>query len=199
MTSAPGGVLAGVERAVEAVAGRLEVAVPAELALLETVYGRPVQLDDGGPDLWRPPGLYARGNRARIEPDDYPAVLVVPQADSAQILEPVDGGPTYRIRYVLRVWAFCRFYGYEDVAACRNRLALAIVQGVLRRPRLADGLAFDPTAWRSSYSDIEAAEDESSHAGWWGEFIVVSDEALPGAQVARADTIGLAVHHPEAD
>lgn len=201
MTTAPGTVFDGVEPVVEAVAARLEVAVPDELARLEQVHGRPVPKPHRGEaDQWRPPGLYARSDRAVLQPDDYPAVLVVPQnTEIALVVDIVDGAPVWRVPYRLRIWAFYRYQGAGEVAACRNRLAVAILQALFRSPRLSDRLAVDLSGWRQSFSDVGVDErDESTHAGWWLEVLVNATETVTLDSVAVGETLSVAVH-PEAD
>lgn len=199
-----GASLEGVEAVVAALADRLEARVPAELAKLEDAYGRPVPVlvapDDPEFDLWRVPQLYGRTDRVILEPDDYPAVLVTPQATDEAMIIDVDGGAAvYRIPYRVRVWGFCRYYGAEEVAACRNRLGLAILQALLTSPRLAEGLSVQLSGWRQSWSDVGVDDrDESTVAGYWLEFIVLADETVTLDTVALAGDVSVVVH-PEAD
>lgn len=201
MTVTPGEVLGGIDPVVDAVASRLEQRVPDELDRLETAYGRPVPRPTGGEsDMWRPPGVYGRSDRSILEPDDYPAVLVVPQGSGeAVVIDIVDGAPVWRIPYVVRCWGFCRYYGAEEVAACRNRLALGVLQAVIRAPKLTETLAVDLSGWRQSFSDVGVDDvDSSTVAGWWLEVTVNAVETVTLDSVAVAATVGLAVH-PEAD
>lgn len=203
VTVEAGAVLGGFDPVIAAVAGRLETSVPAELDRLEVAYGRPVRLPGHGEeDLWRPPGLYARADRAVLEPDDYPAVLVVAQhTDPAEVVDLVDGAVVWRIPYVLRVWVMCRHYGGqgEEVAACRNRLALAVLQALFRAPRLSATMAVSLAGWRQSWSDVGVDDlDQSTVAGYWVELTVDATESVTGDTVARADTVTVVVH-PEAD
>lgn len=205
-TVTPGLVFDGVDPVIEAVASRLEATVPAELDRLELVHGRPVPVlvppEDPADDLWRLPQLYARSDRAVIEPDDYPAILVVPQATGqAEIVDWRLGAPVWRIPYQLRVWAFCRYFDNSGagVAACRNRLALAARQSLLRAPRLTETMAVEQGGWRESFSDVGVDDrDQSTVAGWWLEVIVVAEECVTLDSIAQADTITV-LAHPEAD
>lgn len=201
MTVEPGKVFDGVERALAAVADRLEASVPDELARLEDAHGSPVPPAVAGePDLWRPPGLYARSDRAIIGPDDYPAVLIVPQGSGvAEVVDVADGAVVWEIPYRIRIFGFCRYFGAAEVAACRNRLALGVLQALFRSPRLADGISVDLNGWSQSFSEAGVDDaDQSSVAGWWLEVTVKSVETVTLDSLAAANVITVRVH-PEAD
>lgn len=202
MTVEPGKVFDGVERTLAAVADRLEAEVPAELERLEAAHGSPVPATSiaGEPDLWRPPGLYARSDRSIIGPDDYPAILVVPQGTGvAEVIDVADGAVVWEIPYRIRIFGFCRYFGATEVAACRNRLALGVLQALFRSPRLADGIAVDPNGWNQSFSEAGVDDaDQSSVAGWWLEVTVKSVETVTLDSLAAANVITVRVH-PEAD
>lgn len=203
MTVTAGEVFGGFDPVIEAVAARLEARVPDELVRLEAVYGRPVPPPGPGePDLWRPPGLYARADRAILEPDDYPAVLVVPQhTDPAEVIDIADGAVVWSIPYVLRVWLMCRHYGGQgtEVAACRTRLAVGCLSALFRAPRLSGTMAVSLAGWRQSWSDVGVDDDDQSTlAAWWLELTVDSVESVSLDSIANADTLTLSVH-PEAD
>lgn len=174
--------LLGVTPVVEAIASRLEAEVPVELELLEERYGHPAPPpeEDDDPDLWRAPRLVARSDRQILEPDDYPALLVVPQATGRPVVQDLEGGsPVLVIPYSVRVWGFVRHWSPETVAACRNRLALGVEQAVFRNVRLDELRTVDLFTWSTSYSDVGVDDvDQSTFAGWWIDLLVHQREQI---------------------
>lgn len=192
-------VLLGPDAALEVLVARLEAAIPVELELLEDRYGRPVPLPEPGePDLWRPPPTIASSDRAILQPDDYPAVLAVLQrTEDVRQVDIVDGGPVMTVPYVIRVWAFVRHWDHDNVTKARNRLATAIVQGLLRSVQLGPNHRLRRKGWRTSYSDVGVDDaDQATYSGWWGEFTIDATEALSPAALGAADTIGTTARPP---
>lgn len=200
----PGQVMPGVAPLVGAIVDRLTATIEDELDRLEAAFGRPVPVlvppDDPASDLWRLPGLISGNPQARVEPDDYPAVLVVPQAtESVDVADVVDGAAVFDVPYRIRVWAFCRYFTGPGVVACRDRLGLAIRQSLFRRPRLDDTRHLDLGSWRESFSDVDVDErDQNTVAGYWLDLLAHQIETVTLDTLANANTITVAVH-PEAD
>lgn len=202
----PDEVLDGADTVAEALRARLEAQVPAELALLEAAKGRPTPVpeDLSDPDLWRPPGLYAGEDRPNLQADDYPALLVVVQhTNPSRVIDMVEGRATRVVPYVVRTWALCRHWGWAEVAAARNRLALGVESAYLRGLRLDAKRSIVADGWRTSYSDVGVGlEDERSYAGWWVEMVVEQTEHLGDPALAPLPGNDLAIDlrvHPAAD
>lgn len=143
-----------------------------------------------------PPRFYAVEERARLEPDQYPACIVVPQGtDSFSPAEPGDDGrPRWRAGYRLRIFLFARGSSYPEASAGRFRLVIAARSALIRRPRLSDDARLDVGTWSESYSDVEASrKDGSTFAGAYLEVVALVDEVLEDPPIGTADTIGATV------
>lgn len=160
----------------------------------------PVAFDDltdalGELDGLTPPVLYATADRYRLEPEHYPAVLVVPQ--NAGLFLPVDdgdtGGEEYRVRYLLRSFIFCRGESFEEVAARRNRLMLAARLALFRHRQLTDDIVHvapgNGVTYRESYSEAVRDRDRRSIAGGYIEHQVDAYEGASVAALGVANTI----------
>lgn len=192
-------VLLGPDAALEVVLERLRTQLPVELALLEDRRGRPVPLPEpGDPDLWRPPPTIAGSDRAVLQPDDYPAILAVLQhTEEVRQVDIVDGGSVMVIPYVIRLWALVRHWDHETVTAARNRLALAILQTMLRSVQLGPDHRLRRKGWRTSYSDVGVDDtDQSTVSGWWGEFTIDARESLSPASLGTVDSIDTTTRPP---
>lgn len=203
----PSELLAGCEPVLAALKARLEAGLPAERQLFEDAQGPPTPPPDDPDeaDIWRLPGLYATEGRYNLQPDDYPAILVVPQRSlPTRIVDFHEGRATRIVPWVVRTWVLCRHWGYPEVQAVRNRLAVVVEQTYLRRLHLNATMAIVAGGWTSSYSDVDVDDDDSrSYAGWWLEMIVESTEHLGDPQLAPAvpgDPLDVSlVVHPAAD
>lgn len=185
----------GVEGAIESVRARLEGDVPARLAALGVLYG--VVPLGPAPTPARPaplePRLYAGQDRDRLEPTDMPALLVVAQATENGVLaDPgADGGPIYRWRYLVRTFTAVLGATFEETAAARNRLTLAVRWSLLARPKLTATHNVLQDTVRESYSDVAGVRNEKrSRAMSWVECAVESHEQLPAlAPLGVVDTV----------
>jgi len=192
---------AGMGRVRALLVSRLQAQLPAELAGLELELGRPTPApEDDDPDFWAPDqwwtgdpdsrGLIAATDRTRLEPEDYPAVLVVPRSTlEAQVVDLSLGRVERIVPYVVRTFVFVRHWGDEEVAAARDRLALAVEQAYLRQLRLSPAAAFRAgDGWASSYSEVGVnPEDQRSYAGWYLDTIVDQAEQLADVMLAPGD------------
>lgn len=192
----------GIEAAMDRTFDYLAAAVPPIVARLDQLRGRPFPAPTGGePDPWGPPKLYARTDRALLQPEHYPAVLGVPQGtEEVEHVDEVDGGIVLVIPYRIRLFVFVRAGDHDSAAAARDRLALAITQALLVRPtlrtdaeyaaRTQSGYQLRPFGWRTSYSEVGVdLEDQRHYAGWWIEFVVDAVEAASPAAIGTVDTI----------
>lgn len=193
----------GAEGVLAGVAGTLEARVPAALDDL----ARPTDDPDYpglGPllnALEEPlegsghPALYATSDRFRVEPGEYPALLVVPQDTPAvrSLGDDVDGVEMFSFQYRLRIFSFVRSRSYEEVALVRNRLVLGIRVALYRRRQLADGLSVDVPGrggiYRESYSEAVKARDGRSVGGAWQEISVTSIEGASIPAFGPVNTI----------
>lgn len=188
----------GVSFALEALLGYLEANVPAELDRLDALLGRPIAAPtvDGVADPWRHPALYARTDRAVLEPDDYPAILGVAQdVPSVEVIDEDDGGRRLLIGYRIRLFAFTRAFTYDDAGAARNRLAAAVTRVLAAGLGLATaGRARLRPTWTESFSEVGVdTADGRSYSGWYADVIVDSLEDLSREALGAADTIAVAV------
>lgn len=198
--------LGGVELVLARLKARLEAQVPVEFALLNDLQGRPVPAATPGEDEavdWRAPQLYAISHRGRLEPDDYPAVMLVPQATRAsRVIGMEEGRPVRVVTYSVRLWLLLRFWGFDEVQAARNRLATVIKQALYRQQHLGDGTTLLVDGWVESYSEADIDDDDGrSAAGWWVEFPVEQEERITDPELVpgpKPTELELVVH-PEAD
>lgn len=182
----------GAEGVGAAVVDSLQARMPAALSDLAASLGPLDGLED--------PKLYAPTDRFRVLPEEYPAVLVVPQSvprvTGAAIGD--DGDERLVFRYVERIYVFARGQGEETVAGYRNRLMLAVRVVVLRKRQLAAGLSIDSPVdggvYRESYSATGQARDKRSVAAGWVEISVASVEGASIADLAVANTVATVLH-----
>lgn len=182
------GIALGPETVAAVVAAALEARMPTVLADLAA---GPLGTLDG----LEVPALYATSDRYRLEPEAYPAVLVVPQ--NAGTFLPVDdvddGGEEYRVRYLVRSFMFARGESYEQVAGYRNRLILAGRLALFRRRQLtADVSHVAPgpgVTYRESLSEAVRDRDRRSVAGGYIEHQVDVFEGTSVAPLGTASTI----------
>lgn len=184
--------------AAELVKARLaddQLGIPAWWTTYRQLYGAVAcELEDN--QRMPPPRFYAVEERARLEPDQYPAVIVVPQGtDSFRPAEPGDDGrPRWRVGYKLRVFMFARGSSYPEASAGRFRLVIAGRSALIRRPRLSDDARLDVGSWSEAYSDVEAScKDGSTFAGAYLEVVALVDEVLEDPPIGDADAIGATV------
>lgn len=158
----------GPEDVAASIAGRLEDALPARLTDLEVR----LELDAGA--LPAPAHVYASEVDRLAVAKDFPAILVVAQEAQgvevtvdddldAEDLDEAAAGPTYVVRYPVRVfvWAAVPDAGAGTprdrqlaVDLMRKRYTLAVREALLADLAAADGITVEH-GFRESYSDID--------------------------------------------
>lgn len=180
----------GVAYALDLLAARLadpDAGVAAHLTALEVTLGpvAGVPLDDTVPPtagFALRPALIALYPRARLELDEYPAIILAPQDSTGRHL--TDAGPladTWAIRRRIRIFSLVRGPDVEAAGRARDRLDLAVDEALHRSPRLADDLVLVPEATIGSLSDVDV--DETDGAGVAGAYLEVT--VLHADQVDR--------------
>lgn len=173
----------GIDGAVEATRASLEVRVPTMLGLLQGAEEVP------GVEV---PKLYGGEQRARIEPNQYPAVLVLPMDTvGVEAIDEDDEGLLWRFTYRLRCWTFARNQSYERTERACRRLALAVREGLFVAPTLTEFHTLDRTYLRESFSGVGAggARDTRAVAAAWVEVRVAAEERLSSLAPHLADTV----------
>lgn len=204
----------GLEGASELLAGFFRERLPGKVDELVARLGVPTNPDED--DALYPPrpateddpdGGYFPGPR-RLEPEDYPAVMLDPVATVGVRL--VDNGiddvaDSYLVRYRLRVFVLVRGETYADTHNRRARLTLAARELILSRR------SFDDPAGRyvegtlvESYSDVEPDENGRTFAGAYLELELELEETLDprpedAAHTATSVLVSTLPHHPALD
>lgn len=143
------------------------------------------------------PALYATSDRFRVEPGEYPALLIVPQnTPTVRHAGDSDDGPElWAIQYRLRVFSFVRGRSWEQVALVRNRLVLGIRVAIYRHRQLEPGLSIDTPGrggiYLESYSEAAKTRDGRSVGGAYQELSVTSIEGASIPAWGPANTIGV--------
>jgi hypothetical protein len=184
----------GLEGATALVKARLEARMPDKVAEIVTRLG----IDPK--DLPRP-GLVAAEDRPRLDPGDWPALMVVGlEAPQFRLVAVLDGADEeYQVSYRLRVYVWIRASGFEEVERQRARMMLGVREALLEKRTLADaeGARVDPSSMRESYSDLAVERESRSVGGAYLEFLLVLTETLTVADLATAasvDITGLPPH-----
>lgn len=153
----------GAEAARKLAAGRFEATIPDKLAELRQRYGADpsptADLDQAGtlPAV----ALFGASERARLEADEWPALLVTRlRTPTLATLEPVDGGMVlYRVSYRLRAYLYVRGQEFDDVTDKVDRYVLAVREVLLANLGLAAspelGAFVDPNGVVEDYSGVE--------------------------------------------
>lgn len=173
----------GIDGAVEVVRASLELRVPVALDLLQ------VAEEVEGVEK---PKLYGGEQRSRIEPNQYPAVLVLPMDTvGAELIDEYDEGLLWRFTYRLRCWTFARNQSYERTERACRRLALAVREGLFISPTLSEFHTLDRGYLRESFSGVGAggSRDSRAVAAAWVEIRVTAEERLSSPDPHRADTV----------
>lgn len=192
----------GAEGAAEAVRARLEALVPERLMALEAAGGAipslPLEAAAGaGAPLQLSPRHYGAEDVGRLDLNQYPACLVVPQDEAGRRTGTDDDGATWwEVTYRLRAYGWVRAAdtqgrrGYEVVQLGIRRLALAMREGLLIRPKLSDRHRLDPTRWRASFSEVGVDNrDKRSVQGVYLEVFVTAPEELSPPAVGNVATV----------
>ncbi len=164
----------GVEAAVDAVVVHLEGAVPTHLDAIEAARGPVVEEVV--------PRLVAHSDRSRLEPEDYPALLVVPQEErDLRRVDIVDTGAVYEARYRLRIFGFVRGPArhWDATAQAQRRLASAVRLAWITRQDFLPDYRFELAGFRLSYSELAGAgqgRDQRSFGAFYADGIVVATE-----------------------
>ena len=177
----------GPEGAASLLAARLATALPAKTAeLRDRLVLDPMQLPDFT-EVW----AHQAGS---LGIESWPLIEITNTADAAWVpLADSDPGTgrAWRIGYGLAVWLWARGDGYDDTAAVRGRLTLAVCEVLAARLVLSD----DPVARISdqglsvSYSDVGTDTSKRTIAGAKITLTVNVDESLTGTSVPLVDVI----------
>lgn len=187
--------LRGAEGVLASVAAALEARVPTAMDDLARATNDPDYPGLGPVAGSEHPTLYATSDRFRVEPGQYPALLVVPQNTPAvrHAGDRDDGPEMWLIQYRLRIFSFVRGQSYEQVALVRNRLVLAIRVAMFRRRQIEDGLVIDAPGrggvYMESYSEAVKARDGRSYGGAYQEITVTSIEGASIPAYGPVNTI----------
>lgn len=211
----------GMEGATMLLAGVLEARVPGALAQIRA--DRALEVADL-PD----PKLYAATDRSRLEPAQWPAVLVVGQdttavrpaapvrsvGDGAGLLGHTDA-EAWTFTYRIRVYVWARNHSpsrkatahspgvdrFERVGLLRDRLAVAVRYALLAQPTLDARARVRPLSVRESYSDVATDDQKAAIAGAFVACDVDVDEHVSAGSLGQANTIAVGVTpaHPALD
>jgi hypothetical protein len=182
----------GPEGAAQAVGARLALGLADQLAALEAAWG-PAPLGPPEPDTNLPPvgpKLIAVGDRSRLEPQEWPAVLIVLQRMGGSRLAEVldDGTKVFAHRYVLRTYGFAHSQDWDAAALGAMRLLF------LAAPRLDDDHVVDVTSLAESYAEVGSVRGTGrSVSRAHLELAVDALEPLSPSVAGRADTIQIVV------
>jgi hypothetical protein len=188
----------GPEGAAQAVGARLALGLADQLAALEAAWG-PAPLGPPEPDTNLPPvgpKLIAVGDRSRLEPQEWPAVLIVLQRMGGSRLAEVldDGTKVFAHRYVLRTYGFAHSQDWDAAALGANRLTVAMRLLFLAAPRLDDDHVVDVTSLAESYAEVGSVRGTGrSVSRAHLELAVDALEPLSPSVAGRADTIQIVV------
>lgn len=187
----------GMEGARGALAARLASQLSIEATALEAQLG----LDPG--DLAHlVPNLISVAERSRIEPDEFPAVLIVGQTTRSRgsqgykrTFDPNTQAVEITREYRLRVYSTVRAEGYEETSIDRDRLSRMVWLALIRRPGvIAENARINVEDWQESFSAV-SARDGRTMAGSYLEVGVITNEAVrvdPTApEPPSATTIGV--------
>jgi hypothetical protein len=159
----------------------LDATVTERLTLLETELGAvPPNGIDVTPQLIH----WTQIDWAAVGWDQWPWVSFVPQRtiearynDRGQ-----DGSRSWDYLYDFRAYCYVRGEGYDEVAAARGRLTLAVRECLLAFPKLADGVRILPGGVMETFSDIADVDDWKQSVGAaYVSFQVMSREELTPA------------------
>lgn len=187
----------GPEGAASLLAQHLATALPDKTAQLrDRLELEPMQLPDFT-QVW----AHQAGS---IGIESWPLIEITNTADQPWIpLADTDPGMgrSWRVGYGLAVWVWARGDGYDDTAAVRGRLALAVCEVLAARLVLSD----DPIARISdqgiavSYSDVGRDESKRTIAGAKITLTVNVDESITGPTVPLVDVIRIDTRRIPAD
>lgn len=159
----------------------LDVNIDSRLAILEDQLG---EVPPNGANV-RPQLIHwTEVDWAAVAWDAWPWVAFVPQ-NTAEALpqgREADGTQAFDYVYNFRAYFYVRGEGYDEVAAMRGRLGLAVRECLLAHPKLANGVRVLPNGVLETFSDIADVEEwKQNVAAGYISFQVRSREALSPA------------------
>lgn len=177
----------GPQATARAIRDALALAVPGQLAALAASWGGvPLDAKRAGAAP-----SFVVDDRARLEPDVWPAVKVLPGRMSSHVAEDrgADGAMRYRVTYRVALWTWARGSTWEATVNARGRLMLAVRYALLGAP-IAGGRRVVPGSLVEDYYDVAGRTERTAGPGVTS-VDVVGREGVSLAALGAADTIAV--------